>query len=241
MKIRSLFLNFLLSTALFFASFYIAWQLNASVNFLYSSWYEALELGDAIKKYAPKNNYKKNFEDTDKKQHVELFSGIVKAIQNNGEGLQKLSYKDKNNFSYSLLTEAEIIHLQDVANFVSRFKYLGVVGLAIAILIFLFMQFTGVKITKYKRHILGGVGVIFTIIAAVVLIGPTRLFYIGHELIFPDNHQWFFYYEDSLMSTMMKAPALFGPIACQLVLLTVLIWMLALNGLKKIGDKLKMV
>ncbi len=58
-----------------------------------------------------------------------------------------------------------------------------------------------------------------------MLIGPTKVFYWGHEVVFPENNQWFFYYEDSLMSTMMKAPALFGPIAGQLLFCTLILWM----------------
>jgi hypothetical protein len=38
--------------------------------------------------------------------------------------------------------------------------------------------------------------------------------------VFPEGHQWFFYYQDSLMSTLMKAPYLFGYIALALLVLT---------------------
>jgi hypothetical protein len=31
--------------------------------------------------------------------------------------------------------------------------------------------------------------------------------------VFPPGHAWFFYYEDSLMTTLMQAPHLFGFIA----------------------------
>jgi hypothetical protein len=40
-----------------------------------------------------------------------------------------------------------------------------------------------------------------------------------HVWVFPADHQWFFYYQDSLMSTLMKAPYLFGYIAVALVAL----------------------
>jgi hypothetical protein len=47
----------------------------------------------------------------------------------------------------------------------------------------------------------------------VWVVGPVQVFYVLHELVFPAGHEWFFYYQDSLMSMMMQAPNLFGPIA----------------------------
>lgn len=47
----------------------------------------------------------------------------------------------------------------------------------------------------------------------LILFGPTKMFYWLHTKIFPHNHQWFFYYQESLMTTLMKAPDLFGFIA----------------------------
>ncbi len=229
MKTRSLILNFLLSLSLFCVSFYVAWNINAATNFLYSTWYEVLSLDEAISKYAPDNKFKQSFEHTNKQQHVELFSGIVTGIQRDGEGLRELSYIDrKNSQKRTLLTDAEVVHLEDVANLVSKFKYLAIFGFLIAFIVFMLMRSKNVSIAKFKRHLLGGLGTIFVIAVLVLLVGPTKIFYVGHELIFPNNHQWFFYYEESLMSTMMEAPVLFGPIACQLLLLTVLFWLAAL-------------
>lgn len=184
-----------------------------------------LSLDETISKYAPSNKFKNDFEHTSKQQHVELFSGIVTGIQHDGEGLRELSYIDKKNSQKrTLLTDAEVVHLEDVAHLVSKFKYLAIVGFLMAFIVFMFMQSRKVLIAKFKHHLLGGLGTIFVLAVIVMLIGPTKIFYVGHELIFPINHQWFFYYEESLMSTMMKAPVLFGPIACQLLLLTAMLW-----------------
>ena len=240
-KTQSTILNFILSISLLCVSFYIAWNLNAASNFLYSTWYEVLSLDSAITKYATDNKFKKGFEHTNKQQHVELFSGIVVGIQNRGEGLRKLSYLDKNNgIKQTLLTDAELVHLEDVAKLVSIFKYVAIFGSFIAFIVFLIMWFKNILIAKYKRHLFGAVGAILSICILVILIGPTKIFYFGHELIFPNNHQWFFYYEESLMSTMMKAPVLFGPIACQLLISTVVLWLTALYVLQVMQAKFKM-
>lgn len=240
MKNQSTIFNFLFSISLFCVSFYAAWNINAAVNFLYPTWYEALSLNDAISKYAPDNKFKKGFENTNKQQHVELFSGIVTGIQRDGEGLRELSYIDRNNSQKrTLLTDAEAVHLEDVASLVSKFKYLIIFGCLIAFIVFMSMRSRKVVIAKFKHHLLGGLGTIFALALLVVVIGPTKVFYVGHELIFPNNHQWFFYYEESLMSTMMKAPALFGPIACQLLLLTMLLWLVLLYVLQKVQAKFR--
>ena len=242
MKNASTLLNFLLSVSIFCVSFFAAWNINAAVNFLYPTWYELLSLDDAISNYAPDNKFKKGFEHTNKQQHIELFSGIVTGIQHGGEGLRELNYFDKtNNQKRTLLTDAEAVHLEDVANLVSKFKYLIIFGFLIAFIVIMIMRSSGIAITKFKHHLLGGLGTIFIIAALVVLIGPTKIFYVGHELVFPNNHQWFFYYEESLMSTMMKAPELFGPIAGQLLLVTVLFWMFSLYVLQNIQPRFKKV
>ncbi len=69
-------------------------------------------------------------------------------------------------------------------------------------------------------------------ILLVLVIGRARCFYQFHVWIFPDDHQWFFYYQESLMSTLMKAPVLFGYIAAVLVGLAVVLLaaLLALAG-----------
>ncbi len=229
MKTKVLASNFIFAASLFFVCFYVAWQINASSNFLYSSWYEVLALDDAIEKYAPQNKYRKGFENTNKQQHVNLFTGIVNAIQNKGEGLAQLEYLDnKSNKKHLLLTLDEIVHLKDVANLVNKFKYIGSSGLLLAIFVFFYMRWRNIKILELHKLLLGGLSLIFILIIMVLVVGPTKIFYWAHEMIFPDDHPWFFYYEDSLMSTMMKAPALFGPIACQLLLLTLFLWCLML-------------
>lgn len=240
MHIKKIIHNFVLSSSIFCLSFFIAWQISAASNFLYTTWYEVLDLDQAISKYAPNNNFKKGFENTNKQEQVELFSGIVDAIQNDGKGLRQLVYTDnKTKLTDTLLTDAEVIHLEDVAHFVNKFKILAIFGIFIAFVAFVLMRVSNVPVARFKIHLLGGLGAIIIITILILIIGPTKIFYLGHELLFPNNHQWFFYYEDSLMSTMMKAPVLFGPIACQLLLLTLGVWMIFIYSLQKMQYKFR--
>jgi len=218
-------LNVLISVGLFFVSFYLAWQVSASTNFIYPFWYEVIKIDTAITKYAPYNKNRHGFENTNKQEHVRLFRGIVSSIQNSGTGLDQLKYSDNNgNVIDTLLTQAEVIHLTDVANLVNKFKYFAIAGGLIAFFSFLILLFSKYILAKFRYHFFGGIGLIIFFTLLVIIIGPTDIFYAGHELIFPDQHQWFFYYEDSLMSTMMKAPVLFAPIAGELIILTIILW-----------------
>ncbi len=240
MKCEATILNAALSIALFCLSFCLVWQVSATNQFLYSTWYDVLDIGSTIKQYAPKNKYKHGFENTEKRQHVELFSGIVDAISDQGTGLTELSYTDlKTKKNHTLLTQDEVVHLQDVANLVDKFIYLAIAGFVLAMITYFIMRFRKVSVATLKNQLLGGISIIALITILILIVGPTKIFYWGHELVFPNNHQWFFYYEDSLMSTMMKAPVLFGPIACQLLVLTLLLWFLLLYALQKINRKFK--
>jgi hypothetical protein len=60
---------------------------------------------------------------------------------------------------------------------------------------------------------LAAVSAVIGVILAVI--GPKAVFTQLHIWVFPAEHKWFFYYQDSLMSTMMHAPILFGGIAAQ--------------------------
>ena len=235
MHVKAFIINFLLSVGLFIFSFYLAWLFSAQVNFFYSIWYQVLDIDQAIEVYAPKNKYKNDFDKTDRKERIRLFAEIVKGIQNNGAGLEEIAYKDKARKNIdTLLTNDEVIHLKDVAHLINALSSMAI-GTVIICLLALFLIYNlKIQVSKIKNHLFGGLGAILIFVSLVIIVGPTKIFYLGHELIFPKNHQWFFYYEESLMSTMMKAPVLFGPIALQLLLLTMFLWLMLLVLFRKL-------
>ena len=58
-----------------------------------------------------------------------------------------------------------------------------------------------------------------------------------HEMVFPDDHQWFFYYQDSLMTTLMKAPDIFFAIGAVWAILASVIYLLLSLLLQAMGHK----
>jgi len=133
-----------------------------------------------------------------------------------------------------LLTDAEITHLRDVAQLVVAFERVGWLCLVLAPIL---------AVSAGLRHerppsplaLLGGLGIAFVAGAAtVLLLGPVEVFYWLHTRIFPPDHQWFFWYEESLMSTLMQAPNLFGAIAVLWLMAAVVLAVVVLAGLIRV-------
>lgn len=213
---------------------WLAWHLLAQVNFMYPFWYSLLSIDQTIEQTAPRHLYKKQFGETSRQEHYRLFAEIVNAVQDNGKGLKQIQYRDrKGNAIDRLLTQSEIIHLTDVANFVNQLNWLSLM-LFVAALILLALMYLMRMLMPTLRTLLTSVAIV-CIAASIVLalVGFKKVFYWLHPIVFPADHQWFFYYEESLMSTLMKAPDLFAPLGVQLILLGLVAWGLHLILLKK--------
>lgn len=214
---------------------FLSWHLSTRVNFLYPFWYDVLKIDATIQKYGPLNRYREDFQLTDKQERTRLFAGIVKAIDNDGEGLESLNYMNPQGQTIGpLLTQPEIIHLQDVA------KLLGYVNSGAIVVFLMWLILTGwilirkTPIPSVLAVFASGLTGVIGITLLVLMLGPVKIFYLMHEWIFPPGHKWFFYYEESLMTLMMKAPVVFGPITLVLVITALLLCVLFLWGLKKV-------
>lgn len=192
----------------------LSWLALARVDFLYAAIYEMAGLGKNIDHYAPKNRYRHRFEETTKAERVRLFAAIVTAIHHQGEGLESLTYHTPQGEAIApLLRHAEVIHLKDVAHLIDRLLPVGLTAtlLFLAATAWLLMRRPQLPpLRKVAPHALLVVALLLLLLFAI---GPTRVFYALHVWIFPVGHKWFFYYQESLMSTMMRAPLLFGYIA----------------------------
>jgi hypothetical protein len=216
--VQGVFVLSLLWTTLFFA-----WQSLSAVNFLYPLWYQLLDIHEHISQYGPHNEYKSDFETTSDDVRFALFAQIVDAINSGGEGLGSLSYQDRSGASIRFLREPERIHLQSVANLLDKLRAFSYFALAVLLLSVWFMRRARVLVPRTRRVLMTLVAGSTAVILVVLAMGPERVFNTMHTWVFPAGEQWYFYYEESLMSTLMKAPDLFGAIAVTL-LLTALLW-----------------
>lgn len=214
----------LLALTVVVASLFVSWRLLAAFDFAYPWLHGLLEIEATVAEYAPRNEQRSGFEHTGAAEHARLFGAIVDAVRDHGAGLEDIVYRTPDGEVLGpLLTAAEIRHLQDVARLVSAFERLGWMSLVLCIAL-------GVSAGLRRERppspiaLLGGLGAVIAAATVVVfLLGPVEVFYWLHTRIFPPDHQWFFWYEESLMSTLMQAPNLFGAIA--------VIWLIPAFGL----------
>ena len=210
----------------------VSWHLLAQCHFAYPLGYQLLGLDKNIAEFAPLNRYKDDFEFVAPTEHWRLFGEISDAVQNSGVGLRDINYHLQNGTTTALMHDAEIIHLQDVANLIDKFYWVGTISLCIWIGLIIFVYRKQLKLPSLKKILLGFLVGFSVISIAVLAIGPTTVFYWFHEQVFPDGHQWFFYYQDSLMTTLMKAPDIFAFIAILLLAVLIALWCASLYGIK---------
>ena len=217
MKNKFFWLFFLLLT--FVVTLPVSWWGLAKADFFYPVLHDSIGIDKHIETYAPKNQLgKKGFEKTSKSERVGLFHGIVEAIHNKGDGLEELTYKSGQQ-QIELLIEAETLHLKDVAKLLEKLKPVVIIVFIIWIVLLLILFIKKVPMASAKQFLFSALVLLFACIV-VLSFGPEKLFNQLHIWAFPDNHQWFFYYEESLMSTMMKAPDLFAYISAIWVLIS---------------------
>lgn len=222
-------------------SFYGSFMLVAKFNYGYPMFYHMLDMQQHIDKYAVQNDFsKQDFVLTDQQQRTELFSQIVKAVHSSGEGLEQITFTVTNGNGaeqeIAMLTSAEVIHLQDVANLINNIHLL-VVFLLIILIALLF--FKPKQKADKKSILLTLAATVLSLFICFYNFGATAIFYWLHEVIFPDNHQWFFYYQESLMSTSMKAPDLFLAIGALMLLVAVPTFLVTARLILKISKNTK--
>lgn len=212
----------------FLAMSLLAWHLLAQVDFGYSLGYAVLDIDQHIERFGPENRYRSGFETTSREEHVRLFSEISHSIQHHGKGLAEIRYTLPNGQSETLMRQPEVVHLEDVARLVNHYYLAGLTAAALLTALAFYVRQRCLTPPR-PRKVLGVTGASLAAGGALLwLIGPVNVFYWLHEYAFPEDHPWFFYYQDSLMTTLMKAPDLFGFIGALLLLLTLGLW--ALSG-----------
>lgn len=236
MRNKPFWLFFLLLT--FLVTLPVSWWVLAKADFFYPALHDVIGIDKHIEKYAPRNRNNKNeFERTTKAERVILFHGIVEAIHNQGDGLEALAYSNSSNELVTLLTEAEVLHLSDVAVLLDKIKPVAFVSMILWLILLLLTYIKRMQMPSSKQLMLSA---LFLILLSVIILsfGPEKVFNQLHIWSFPDNHQWFFYYEDSLMSTMMKAPDLFAYLCAIWSLISILLTTLLLMILRPLlGSK----
>ena len=224
--------GFCLSISWLIATFWLAWQLLVPVNFAYPVAYKMLHIQEHIDHYGPQNRFKRDFARTTPTERKRLFAAIVTAIQHHGNGLRDITYVTPDGYRDTLLREPEVVHLEDVASLIDKFNVAAWISLGISVMSLGLLAWRRLPSPGPKQILIGLGGLLLATGAVLMIMGPTDTFYWLHTHIFPPNHEWFFYYQDSLMTTLMKAPDLFGFIAAIWVALALLLFGLGMWGFR---------
>jgi len=200
----------------------LSWHGLASVDFAYPIWHDHAGIAQTIAQYGPLNHYKPGLADTTFAVRYDLFAQIVTAIHQQGQDLQQLAYTHQGQ-TIALLRPPEVRHLQAVAALVDQADrlWLQSIGLWFGLTVFLLWQRwlpTRRQAWWWLMALLG------LLLVPLAWMGFEPLFYALHEQFFAPGHPWFFYYEDSLMTTLMQAPDLFAWIGATLLVVAVVVF-----------------
>ena len=199
----------------------LSWWLYARLDYSYPLWYSLMDIDQHIAEYAPHNARKPGFAQLPPDQHQQAFAQISQAVHDQGRGLSGITYPGPSGMPIPLLTRDEVLHLQDVAD---------LLGLGTAVSWFMALLWLPLAVWSARagppthRARVAAAGVAAGPLLVWLLVqGPKAVFYQLHIWLFPPEHPWFFYWEQSLMSTLMKAPYLFGGIAVVLAVAAVVL------------------
>lgn len=189
----------------------LVWGVYSKGDYGYSFWYEKLDIAEHIQTYGPHNRYRDGFERLQREDYEQLFAQITRAVHNRGAGLSTITYQPPGMPATTLLHHDEVVHLQDVADLI----YLGSIAFWVLLLCWLPLAWTVYRLgaPQIKWRLTSAALPLVAILLWLLIAGPKAVFYQLHIWLFPPENPWFFYWEESLMATVMKAPYLFGGIA----------------------------
>ncbi len=223
---------------LVFMSLLLSWHALAKLDFLYPVWYSALAIGDHISHYGALNRTgRQDFVLTGPEEHRRLFGAVVDGIHGRGIPLDQLVYRDRDgNVLGGFLRAEEVGHLRDVGALVDKLLLAGWSVTALTVILVLLHGRRGLCLPSLARALLG-YGILLGLTGVVVgVIGPQQVFDGLHEWIFASGHPWFFYYQDSLMTTVMKAPDIFAAILLTWLVLHLVLFAFLLAVLRHLSS-----
>lgn len=219
-------LNFLLVFLLLYFAVFSAWYAAYSNYFFFPVVYQMEDIHGHVLKYAPQNRHgRADFVYVAPGIHLKIFADMLKAVENGGEGLNDISYPSEKE-DKKFLTDEEIVHLQDVADLIELLKSFWRIVAVLLICAGLAMIFFRVWPYYLSTVLMSAAAVCGALFFTINKYGFKAIFYGLHELVFPPDHRWHFYYQDSLMSTMLKAPDSFADFGGILGVLTLIFFII---------------
>jgi len=206
---------FILSALL--CALWLAWGVLRPFDFAFDLWYSSLQLEQKIAHYAPANRFRFAFENTSYTERKEIYQQISHNIHAKEALFDQIVYRTQDGkvIDY-FLTSPEIQHLEDVNRLITKAQWIGKVATALFLSVCCF--YILIPSAQFSLQAQGIVAIVITalLFTPIVIFGPQKVFDTLHQTIFPANHPWFFFYEDSLMTLLMYAPYSFAVISALL-------------------------
>ena len=189
-----------------------------------------------IAEFAPQNRQNRiNFELTSKNERIRIVGKILRTVNSKGVGLETIKYFNTDGVPVNLfLTLAEVEHLKDVSVLVHLMNSIAFILMIIFIIIFSLAWRYKTTTPSLLMLTCNMVGFVIIATGCIIFIGPQIVFNELHEWVFADKSEWHFYYQDSLMTTLLKAPDTFATIAILMTAIALIFWLLTFCLTKKL-------
>ena len=226
----------ILAIAVFFICLVLSWHFLSKANFFFDTLYDMHQIESHIAEFAPQNRQNRiNFELTSKNERIRIVGKILRTVNSKGVGLETIKYFNTDGVPVNLfLTLAEVEHLKDVSVLVHLMNSIAFILMIIFIIIFSLAWRYKTTTPSLLMLTCNMVGFVIIATGCIIFIGPQIVFNELHEWVFADKSEWHFYYQDSLMTTLLKAPDTFATIAILMTAIALIFWLLIFCLTKKL-------
>jgi hypothetical protein len=226
----------ILAIAVFFICLVLSWHFLSKANFFFDTLYDMHQIESHIAEFAPQNRQNRiNFELTSKNERIRIVGKILRTVNAKGVGLETIKYFNTDGVPVNLfLTLAEVEHLKDVSVLVHLMNSIAFILIIIFIIIFSLAWRYKTTTPSLLMLTCSMVGFVIITTGCIIFIGPQIVFNELHEWVFADKSEWHFYYQDSLMTTLLKAPDTFATIAILMTAIALIFWLLIFCLTKKL-------
>jgi len=226
----------ILAIAVFFICLVLSWHFLSKANFFFDTLYDMHQIESHIAEFAPQNRQNRiNFELTSKNERIRIVGKILRTVNSKGVGLETIKYFNTDGVPVNLfLTLAEVEHLEDVSVLVHFMNSIAFILIIIFIIIFSLAWRYKTTTPSLLMLTCNMVGFVIIATGCIIFIGPQIVFNELHEWVFADKSEWHFYYQDSLMTTLLKAPDTFATMAILMTAIALIFWLLIFCLTKKL-------
>ncbi|TCK59537.1 DUF1461 domain-containing protein [Seleniivibrio woodruffii] len=200
--------NLFLVSILFYFAFLSSWYICYSNDFYYPLVYVSADMAGTIQKRADSQQAYKVLAAAGPGQHMGLFRGVLKSVEDGGEGLDKLVLETDGG-TYPFLNPAEREKLAGIGVMLDLAK--GVFRLMLVLLVLACSYMTVSGVSPYTwRQITRGLSYTFCVLAALFyFLGFDRLYLFFHGSIFGNQSAWFFKNGNGFLSLIAPYPAMY--------------------------------